>query len=127
MPAGDRQYVRRALEYVSRINRQRRPRGSRLGAFFCFWRRARGPSAGPCHNQLAVFGAWVLLDPGQACYRSRRGFVERGMDDSGALTIDEFARRIEALISDAREEGLSDQAMIAGLEEAIRALKEDLS
>jgi hypothetical protein len=49
------------------------------------------------------------------------------MDDSGALTIDEFARRIEALISDAREEGLSDQAMIAGLEEAIRALKEDLS
>jgi hypothetical protein len=35
-------------------------------------------------------------------------------DDSGALTIDEFARRIEALISEAREEGLSDEAMIAG-------------
>jgi hypothetical protein len=48
------------------------------------------------------------------------------MDDSGALTIDEFARRIEALISDAREEGLSDAAMIAGLEEAARALREGL-
>ena len=78
-------------------------------------------------NRRTVVGAALLLDPAQVCYRSRHGFVERGMDDSGALTIDEFARRIEALISDAREEGLSDQAMIAGLEEAIRALKEDLS
>jgi hypothetical protein len=39
------------------------------------------------------------------------------MNDSDALTIDEFARRIEALLSDAREEGLSDEAMIASLEE----------
>jgi hypothetical protein len=48
------------------------------------------------------------------------------MDDSGALTIDEFARRIEALISEARADGLSDEAMIAGLEEAAKALREGL-
>jgi len=49
------------------------------------------------------------------------------MDDSGALTIDDFARRMEPLISDAREEGLSEEAMIAGLEEAAKALREGLS
>jgi hypothetical protein len=49
------------------------------------------------------------------------------MDDGGALPIDKFARRIEALISDAREEGLSEEAMIAGLEEAAKALREDVS
>jgi hypothetical protein len=48
-------------------------------------------------------------------------------DDSGTITIDNFAGRIEALISDAREEGLSDEAMIAGLEEAAKALREGLS
>jgi hypothetical protein len=47
-------------------------------------------------------------------------------DDSGALTIAEFAGRIEVLISDAREEGLSDAAIIAGLEEAAKALREGL-
>jgi hypothetical protein len=89
--------------------------------------RAGRSTGGRSQYPAAVFGAGFLLHPAQVCYRSRYGFVERGMDDSGALTIDEFARRIEALISDARGEGLSDQAMIAGLEEAIRALKEDLS
>ena len=77
-------------------------------------------------NRRTVFGAALLLDPAQVCYRSRHGFVERGMDDSGALTIDEFARRIEALISEARADGLSDEAMIAGLEEAAKALREGL-
>jgi hypothetical protein len=48
-------------------------------------------------------------------------------DDSGAITIDDFAGRIEALIGDAREDGLSDEAMIAGLEEAAKALREGLS
>jgi len=78
-------------------------------------------------NRRTVFGAALLLDPAQVCYRSRHGFVERGMDDGGALPIDKFARRIEALISDAREEGLSEEAMIAGLEEAAKALREDVS
>jgi hypothetical protein len=49
------------------------------------------------------------------------------MSDSGAITIGEFAARIEALISDAREEGLSDEAIIAGLEQAATALKEGVS
>jgi hypothetical protein len=48
------------------------------------------------------------------------------MPDDSLLTIDEFAARIERLIADARAQGLSDEAMIAGLEEAARALREGL-
>jgi hypothetical protein len=50
----------------------------------------------------------------------------RTTNDS-VMTIDEFAARIEMLVSDARERGLSDKAVIAGLEEAASALKEGVS
>jgi hypothetical protein len=43
------------------------------------------------------------------------------------MTIDEFAARLEALVSDARERGLPDEAIAAGLEEAASALKEGVA
>ena len=50
-------------------------------------------------------------------------------DDSDAV-LDKtgfFAARIEQLVADAREMGLSDEAIAAGLSEAVEALKEGLS
>jgi hypothetical protein len=42
------------------------------------------------------------------------------------MTAEEFAARLEILIEDARQGGLSDQAIIAGLDAAAQALDEDL-
>lgn len=43
------------------------------------------------------------------------------------MTVEEFAARLEKLIEDAREGGLPDEAIIAGLETAAEALDEDLA
>ena len=43
------------------------------------------------------------------------------------MTTDEFAARIEKLITDARAAGVSDEAMIGVLEDAAEALDEELS
>jgi len=46
--------------------------------------------------------------------------------DSPAMTAEEFAARLEILIEDGRQGGLSDQAIIAGLDAAAQALGEEL-
>jgi hypothetical protein len=43
------------------------------------------------------------------------------------MTAEEFADGLERLIAAARAGGLSDEAIIAGLEEAIDAIEEDMS
>jgi hypothetical protein len=42
------------------------------------------------------------------------------------MTAEEFALRLEILIEDGRQGGLSDQAIIAGLDAAAQALGEEL-
>lgn len=49
------------------------------------------------------------------------------MFDDSEITFDEFAARIETLIADAQDRGLSDEAIAAGLEEAVKALREGTS
>jgi len=43
------------------------------------------------------------------------------------MTPEEFALRVEKLITDARDEGVSDEAMIKVLEDAVEVLDEGLS
>ena len=43
------------------------------------------------------------------------------------MTAEEFVVRLEMLIEQGRDGGLSDEATIAGLEEAVEALDEGLS
>jgi hypothetical protein len=43
------------------------------------------------------------------------------------MDADEFDARIETLVTDGREGGLSDEAMIERLQNAVEALKEGLS
>lgn len=49
------------------------------------------------------------------------------MFDDSEMAHDEFAARIEKLITDVRQRGLSDEAIAAGLEEAAKALREGVS
>jgi hypothetical protein len=42
------------------------------------------------------------------------------------MTAEEFATELERLIVRARSGGLPDEALIAGLEEAINAIEEDM-
>jgi hypothetical protein len=43
------------------------------------------------------------------------------------MTAEEFATQLERLIVQGREAGLTDQAIIAGLEEAIDAIEDGLA
>lgn len=43
------------------------------------------------------------------------------------MTPEQFAAQLEALVADAREAGLSDEAIAAGLAEAAEAVREGLT
>jgi DNA-binding transcriptional regulator YhcF (GntR family) len=43
------------------------------------------------------------------------------------VTAEEFATQLERLIAHAREDGISDEAIIAGLEEAVDAIEEGMT